>query len=48
VADYVSLPRMSLHILSGDITIGMLEIDIVLPLLELYDGILPEDTAATG
>jgi Uma2 family endonuclease len=36
------------HILSGDITIGMPEIDIVLPLLELYDGVVPEDTTATS
>ena len=36
------------HILSGDITIALPEIDIVLPLRELYDGVLPVETTATG
>lgn len=36
------------HIISGDVTIAMPEIDVVLPLMELYDGVLSGETAATG
>jgi Uma2 family endonuclease len=36
------------HIMSGDVTIAMPEIDIELPLMELYDGVLSDETASTG
>lgn len=36
------------HILSGNVTIAMPEIDIALPLLELYEGVLPSEDLATG